>query len=471
MSALSDYAEANGITLEEAAQELMNDGGDGIDPKAELAKLNAMSAKEVSQRNAKEKAAWEASKAAKQKSNKEEDIYKGNAEYVRLNKGLQQLNKEYADITAREKDPSKRAVGETDDRIRARKIEVLRQMDKVQSDMNVIKPTFKNYTANTDTSVPPSTDKPLWNARTAQDTKGNSAPPTNAPDAPKGQAALTPNTGSKSVAKPKTQAELDWQKEKEAILKEDTTLQPKNYNPLIPQTNTTLGQTGQLRGANPNGTPSITDPNSVAVNNPSTPKKGIDFGNGLSAALNYGLPALQAGIGYSQLQKQGPRPVDAIDPTFSQALNKTKLNVTQAEQQAKYGFTPEQLAQSRMQNNNLYASDSYNALKLGLGPAGSLNAQRGAANDMFGRALQTQVQDKNLQLQKQQMAWGLQDASNNLATQKAEMHRRLFQDDLTGWKERQLSGGNLLNTGLTNALAANRLNQFKNQYDQLNNQG
>lgn len=232
----------------------------------------------------------------------------------------------------------------------------------------------------------------------------------------------------------------------------------------------------QLRGANAlNGQPTIVDPASAQLssNAAQTGNKGVNWdkiGGGLGNALSYGLPLAQAAIGYDQLRKQGPRPVGSLDQDFLQALNKSKLNATNADNNAKFGFSPEQDAMLRQQNNALTNNARYEARNLSGGSSAvALGLERAAANDSFGRNLSSRVNSNNLQLQKQQFAQNQQAQVNALTEAKQEANRRLFTDNLTGWKERQVGAGNLLSTGIGNALDAYRFNQFNKQLGNINN--
>jgi len=167
--------EANGIDLStlapNAKEDLINHlkcggkvkgyaAGGNVDPKKELARINALSAKEAADRNALAKAKSDLSKSNKQKLSRAEDVRRAKAEHDRLSSGIDMLNKEYEKLDQAEKNKSKRLIGQSEERIRAEKIKVLNQIDKLQQDRDAVKATYdtapvakKSTTVTTDSAA------------------------------------------------------------------------------------------------------------------------------------------------------------------------------------------------------------------------------------------------------------------------------------------------------------------------------
>jgi hypothetical protein len=200
------------------------------------------------------------------------------------------------------------------------------------------------------------------------------------------------------------------------------------------------------------------------VANPTGAK--FSWQDGLGAAINYGIPLAQSIIGFNQLQKIGDRPVDKLDPDLVNAFDTSRNNAIKADLSARYGMSAEELAALRMQNAALTNTGRYNARNFSGGSgANALNMERSVINDSFDRALQAKIADKNIQMQKQQNAYALQNSVNSLAQYKQEANRRLFQDDLTAFKEKSDAASGLMATGLSNlsdaAAADKRMREFR----------
>lgn len=173
-----------------------------------------------------------------------------------------------------------------------------------------------------------------------------------------------------------------------------------------------------------------------------TPSQMIDLGTAglslLSAQRGMQLPRKQVSIGTEFLAKSGERPVDQINPEFQDVYNK-------AQQEAKYGFTPEEKALLDQQRLTALNQQRQAARLYGLGYSG----ERQAINESFGRGLQAAISNKEKQLQKQALA-------NQLAVQKADMSRRLFEDKMSAWQQEQKTGGDLVAQGLKNQIEGRR---------------
>lgn len=177
----------------------------------------------------------------------------------------------------------------------------------------------------------------------------------------------------------------------------------------------------------------------------------------LGKALNYGIPLVQTGLGLKALKDAGKRPVDQLDPDYIDSINKAKNNLTIAQQNARYGFTPEEAAMLKNRNANLTAGQRFDARALSGGSSSSaLNNERVALNDAYDRDLQTAATNRALQLQKQDIAYGRQNYVDDLTGVQKEAKRRLFVDKMNGWQQNQLSGQQLLGAGLQNIVGAKR---------------
>lgn len=185
-------------------------------------------------------------------------------------------------------------------------------------------------------------------------------------------------------------------------------------------------------------------------------KAGLTAAQGLSGLANYILPYKQYALGRKFLAEAGARPEDKIDPDFLNAVSDAQVS-------AKYGYTPEEQALLNQQNiSALRAGENAARLYSGGSAANAYNLQRQAASDYFTRGLQQAVQNKQLQMSKQQYA-------NDLVANKAEMSRRLFQDTMNAWQQKQQSGAALVGAGLQNLIGAKRLNDelaFNRDYAQ-----
>lgn len=200
------------------------------------------------------------------------------------------------------------------------------------------------------------------------------------------------------------------------------------------------------------------------VANPTGAK--FSWQDGLGAAINYGIPLAQSIIGFNQLQKIGDRPVDKLDPDLVNAFDTSRSNAMKADLSARYGMSAEELAAFRSQNAALTNAGRYAARNFSGGSgANALNMERSVINDSFDRALQAKVADKNLQMQKQQNAYALQNSVNSLAQYKQEANRRLFNDDLAAFQQKTDAASGLMATGLSNlsdaAAADKRMREFR----------
>lgn len=178
------------------------------------------------------------------------------------------------------------------------------------------------------------------------------------------------------------------------------------------------------------------------------PTRGQRVMGGISSLINYGLPVAQTALGLKYLKNAGARPVDQIDPEFTNAL-------ANAKSRASYGFTPEEQAQINNNNAGLTSAQRFDVRNYSGGSAGNaINNERSAINDSYGRGLAAAVQNRNLQLGKQQYA-------DQLGLNKVELSRRLFNDKMNAWQQAQETGSNLVGAGVRGLSDANRYEQEK----------
>lgn len=169
-------------------------------------------------------------------------------------------------------------------------------------------------------------------------------------------------------------------------------------------------------------------------------------------------------IGANKLNKLGKRPVDQLDPDYLRAINDTRTGVTQANINAKYGYTPEEMTALNNQNAGLTNAGRYAARNFSGGSAGNaLNMERSVINDSFGRGLQTQISSNALKMQKQQLANDRQMQLNDMLAHKQDLNNRLFNNTLSAWNQDQASGAGLMSAGLSNLIDANHYDRFKKQ--------
>lgn len=188
-------------------------------------------------------------------------------------------------------------------------------------------------------------------------------------------------------------------------------------------------------------TPSITE----TVTEEGTPSQGSKLGrylkNNAGTLLETGAALGQMGMGLKATKEE--RPVDEIDPMFL-------ANVSKAQAEAKYGFTPQEnfiLDQERQNALNAarFAARNYS----GGNAASAFNMEKSAINEAYSSALKKAIANKSLMMDKQQYA-------DQMALQKAQMSRQLFGDKMNAWQQNQQAGSALLGSGIKNLIGASR---------------
>ena len=161
-------------------------------------------------------------------------------------------------------------------------------------------------------------------------------------------------------------------------------------------------------------------------------------GGGLDTALGL----VQAGIGASSLNGS-QRPISSIDPTFL-------ANADKAQQQASFGFTPEEQFSLNQSNQNALNDARFSARNSGVNP---YVLERDAINNSYARGLDNAIAGNRLKQEKQRYA-------TTVSAEKQGMKRQIFEDSLAAFHQKQAAGSNLLNTGISNILDSNRFAQF-----------
>ena len=245
------------------------------------------------------------------------------------------------------------------------------------------------------------------------------------------------------------------EKELESVLPNQTEVEKASGQVISPTGNSTFDYEKNMTPETPNGLNDLT----------------TSLSSGLRSTFDYALPAAQTYMGLKSLQQAGKRPVDKIDPDYLRAIEETRgilgeanNRASTADAAAKYGYSAEELAMLNMQNQEATAAGRFAARNYSGGSAGNaFNMERTALNDSVGRGLQAKIQDKNLRLQKQQYADSRkayadskQSELNSLLNNKANRSRDLFNDTLTGWKENQSAGSELVGAGIQNLIGAKR---------------
>ncbi|MCC7514542.1 MAG: hypothetical protein IT212_07600 [Bacteroidia bacterium] len=184
------------------------------------------------------------------------------------------------------------------------------------------------------------------------------------------------------------------------------------------------------------------------------------------ANRSYDLPTFlglgQAVLGATQLLKQGARPVDQLDPEYAAAIAGSQARAGRAQKEAAFGLTPEErrLAESGIESNRQVDVANIVNQSGGSGGTALANIRQGSvgANDAI-----TNLNVKDNLLRQQKQAYADQQANyvNSLIGRQAEMKRKLFEDKMGAFQQNQNAGAELVNAGLSNILAGDRLKNEK----------
>lgn len=193
----------------------------------------------------------------------------------------------------------------------------------------------------------------------------------------------------------------------------------------------TLALRNSLEGVTP-------EPAQPATTGKRSPFELLDAGK----ALGFG----QTALGIKELIEDGKRPVDNIDPEFSQTVKDAKKD-------AMYGISPleRSIAENNIETNR--RADVQNIINLSGGSAGTalgnIRAASLVANDANNNL---SAASESLRLQKKRYADNRVDAL-------AGMRRQLFEDKLSAFNTDQAAGAALVGAGIQNVIGANRFDR------------
>lgn len=205
-------------------------------------------------------------------------------------------------------------------------------------------------------------------------------------------------------------------------------------------------------------------------NMPSPQQKAQYYGNkksGILGALSNIDPTMAVGpmqtaMGINMLQGS-TRPVDkaVLDATYN-------ANVNRAQDQGKYGYTPEQLAMLNQENQASLNDARFSARNFAGGNAGTaFNQERQAINQGWANKLGLTSADQQLRMQKQQYA---DEQVANRANTLSANRRQAYMDALGAFQQKQAAGSELIGAGLQNVIGAYRYNKELNNEEAQNNQ-
>ncbi len=193
-------------------------------------------------------------------------------------------------------------------------------------------------------------------------------------------------------------------------------------------------------------------PDGLAVANNATgatSPTGTGVGN-LMSKVNpeNALSFLQMGLGVQQLFADGQRPVDRLDPDFLASVERAKSD-------ARFGFDPAtRAAYERDINLGRTGAIGLAAQTAGADPLKANAYARLATNDYASNLAKLASADANLLLQKQRY-------SDSLVANKAAMKRQLFEDSMRAFDINQVSGADLLSSGIENFFTNRRTQQAR----------
>ena len=126
----------------------------------------------------------------------------------------------------------------------------------------------------------------------------------------------------------------------------DPTANPDFIAPGIAQKTTPTGPVMQQVAQSDN------QPGDQTTNQPSN-GRSFDWASAANSALGYGLPIAQTLIGLKGLKNAGARPADSIDPDYLKSIDSARANLIKANNQAKYGYSPEEKYRIEQENQSL----------------------------------------------------------------------------------------------------------------------
>lgn len=159
----------------------------------------------------------------------------------------------------------------------------------------------------------------------------------------------------------------------------------------------------------------------------------------------------QLGLGLSSLIRE-KRPVDTIDSEFA-------ATVADAQKEATFGLSDRErsIADRSIERNR--RADVENIVNLSGGSAGTALANIGAATVRADDATNNLSSlSESLRLQKKGLA-------ANLVGKKAEMSRRIFEDNMNAFNQNQVAGANLVGAGIQNLIGSKRFDKEQEAQD------
>jgi hypothetical protein len=185
---------------------------------------------------------------------------------------------------------------------------------------------------------------------------------------------------------------------------------------------------------------------------PKTAPRGSRF-RGLAGKID---PTMFAGIGQTALGlnmlKNEVRPIDQtkLDPTFD-------ANVNRAQQDAKFGFTPEQNFALEQARQNAVNDSRFSARNFAGGNAGTaFNQERQAINQGWMAKLGLASENQQLRMEKQRYA---DQQAANRGNVNMQLSRNAFSNAMDTFQQKQQAGSELIGAGINNTIGAIRYQQ------------
>jgi len=428
---------------------------DTVDPVKELAKIEA-ERKAVAKEKAKRESYNEIRQAERaklyDKYNKEEErkskAKEWEKKYNDAKTKLDALNKAYESYSKESSVPmskTDRLIGmqsiKTPESIRIRKESILKDIKDAQSEYDNAKRTY-DYVSSGKTYIAPKD-----NANKATTT--SSATSTTNPIETK-PAIKVPKTGYVPKVATKTSPNNKFTvtaNPDEEVIVPNGNLSPNEMTAKINADDKAATDAKLLNDSTV--TPNVTL-NDVTNNGQSNRVNGLlgRLGNvDPTAAVGLG----QAFLGNRMLKKvQRPTWNNEIDPIYNETVNR-------ANQQAKFGLSPEEMFLAKQDQQNALNDARFSARVNSGGSAGNaFNQERGAINDAWKAKLGLRVADTDLRMQKQLYA-------DQLAKERAGIlannRRTAFGDAMNEFNQKQQAGSELISAGLSNTIGAYRFNK------------
>jgi len=200
-----------------------------------------------------------------------------------------------------------------------------------------------------------------------------------------------------------------------------------------PTTATGTGATTSGTGATTSG--GVNPINTVDdLNNPLAKRKyNVEQGMAIGQAL----------LGFSQLQADGERPVDQLDPAFNQAVEDS---ITES----KFGISPLEREIANTGIERTRRASAQNVMNLSAGSAGT------ALGNLQAGSMVADESIKNLSLGSEQIRLQKKQYADSMVGQRAAMKKQLFNEKLNAFNVDQEAGAALLGSGISNYIGSQR---------------